>query len=179
MALILVVYAVRPARAAHADVLLLVLSGLALASYRDRKSSTASSPPSPSKRATAGGSSASPSCHLHLFIIQAAGAHGGCAQLAPALGGTRGARLGRVRQAACPPLQGQIAILVPAYNEAENIGHVLDLMPAEVCGVRTEVLVVDDGSRDGTGDVAAEHGASSPATSPTAAAARRSVPGTG
>ena len=32
-------------------------------------------------------------------------------------------------------------------------------MPAEVCGVRTEVLVVDDGSRDGTGDVAAEHGA--------------------
>ncbi len=32
-------------------------------------------------------------------------------------------------------------------------------MPAEVCGVGTEVLVVDDGSRDGTGDVAAEHGA--------------------
>ena len=32
-------------------------------------------------------------------------------------------------------------------------------MPAEVCGVRTEILVVDDGSRDGTGDVAAEHGA--------------------
>jgi len=53
----------------------------------------------------------------------------------------------------------KIAILVPAYNEADNIAHVLDQMPAEVCGVRTEVLVVDDGSRDGTGDVAAEHGA--------------------
>jgi hypothetical protein len=53
----------------------------------------------------------------------------------------------------------KIAILVPAYNEAENIGVVLDQMPAEVCGVRTEILVVDDGSRDGTGDVAAEHGA--------------------
>ena len=53
----------------------------------------------------------------------------------------------------------KIAILVPAYNEADNISHVLDQMPAEVCGVRTEVLVVDDGSRDGTGDVAAEHGA--------------------
>ena len=64
------------------------------------------------------------------------------------------------RQAGLPAhFKDKIAILVPAYNEAENIGHVLDLMPAEVCGVRTEVLVVDDGSRDGTGDVAAEHGA--------------------
>jgi hypothetical protein len=64
------------------------------------------------------------------------------------------------RQAALPErFRGKIAILVPAYNEAENIAHVLDQMPAEVCGMRTEVLVVDDGSRDGTGDVAAEHGA--------------------
>jgi hypothetical protein len=64
------------------------------------------------------------------------------------------------RQAGLPArFEGKVAILIPAYNEAENIGHVLDGMPAEVCGVRTEVLVVDDGSRDGTGDVAAEHGA--------------------
>jgi hypothetical protein len=64
------------------------------------------------------------------------------------------------RQAHLPErFKDRIAILVPAYNEAENIGVVLDQMPAEVCGVRTEVLVVDDGSRDGTGDVAAEHGA--------------------
>jgi hypothetical protein len=64
------------------------------------------------------------------------------------------------RQAGLPArFKGKIAILVPAYNEAENIGVVLDQMPAEVCGVRTEILVVDDGSRDGTGDVAAEHGA--------------------
>jgi hypothetical protein len=64
------------------------------------------------------------------------------------------------RQAKLPDrFRGKIAIVVPAYNEAENIGHVLDRMPAEVCGVRTEVLVVDDGSRDGTGEVAAEHGA--------------------
>jgi hypothetical protein len=64
------------------------------------------------------------------------------------------------RQAGLPDrFKGKIAILIPAYNEAENIGVVLDQMPAEVCGVRTEVLVVDDGSRDGTGDVAAEHGA--------------------
>ncbi|MGN6259087.1 MAG: glycosyltransferase family 2 protein [Solirubrobacterales bacterium] len=55
--------------------------------------------------------------------------------------------------------KGKIAILVPAYNEADNIGVVLGQIPPAVCGVRTEVLVVDDGSRDGTGDVAAEHGA--------------------
>jgi Glycosyl transferase family 2 len=64
------------------------------------------------------------------------------------------------RQANLPErFRGKIAILVPAYNEAENIGHVLDRMPVEVCGVETAVLVVDDGSRDGTGDVAAGHGA--------------------
>ena len=64
------------------------------------------------------------------------------------------------RRAGLPErFRGKIAILIPAYNEAENIGHVLDRMPAEVCGVETAVLVVDDGSRDGTGDVAAEHGA--------------------
>ncbi|HEX7244636.1 MAG TPA: glycosyltransferase family 2 protein [Solirubrobacterales bacterium] len=64
------------------------------------------------------------------------------------------------RQAGLPErFQGKVAILVPAYNEAENVGYVLDRMPSEVCGVSTEVLVVDDGSRDGTADVAAEHGA--------------------
>jgi hypothetical protein len=64
------------------------------------------------------------------------------------------------RQAALPErFRDRIAILVPAYNEAESIGYVLDRMPAEVCGVETSVLVVDDGSRDGTGDIAAGHGA--------------------
>jgi hypothetical protein len=64
------------------------------------------------------------------------------------------------RQAQLPErFRGKVAILVPAYNEAENIAYVLDRMPEEVCGVPTAVLVVDDGSRDGTGDVAAEHGA--------------------
>ena len=64
------------------------------------------------------------------------------------------------RQARLPErFRGRVAILVPAYNEAENVGHVLDLIPAEVCSRPTAVLVVDDGSRDGTGDVAAEHGA--------------------
>ncbi len=64
------------------------------------------------------------------------------------------------RQAGLPErFRDKVAILIPAYNEAQNIGHVLDRIPSEVCGVATETLVVDDGSRDGTGDVAAEHGA--------------------
>ena len=64
------------------------------------------------------------------------------------------------RQAGLPDrFKDKIAILIPAYNEAENIGTVLDQIPPAACGIRTEVLVVDDGSRDGTGDVAAEHGA--------------------
>ena len=65
------------------------------------------------------------------------------------------------RQAGLPErFRGKIAILIPAYNEAENIGTVLDQIPPAFCGIGTEILVVDDGSRDGTGDVAAEHGAS-------------------
>jgi hypothetical protein len=64
------------------------------------------------------------------------------------------------RQAGLPErFRGRIAILIPAYNEAENIGYVLEQMPSEVCGLQTAVLVVDDGSRDGTGDAAAKHGA--------------------
>jgi hypothetical protein len=53
----------------------------------------------------------------------------------------------------------RIGVLVPAYNEADNIAWVLDRIPEEVCGIETAVLVVDDGSRDGTGDVATAHGA--------------------
>jgi len=53
----------------------------------------------------------------------------------------------------------RVAVLVPAYDEAENIGHVLPKIPTEVCGVETAVLVVDDGSRDGTGEIARSRGA--------------------
>ena len=55
--------------------------------------------------------------------------------------------------------RGKVAVLIPAYNEAENIGTVLERIPDEVCGQPIAVLVVDDGSRDGTGDVAEAAGA--------------------
>src|SRR5688572_10007681 len=53
----------------------------------------------------------------------------------------------------------KVAVVVPAYNEEDNIGSVLPRIPERVCGLETAVLVVDDGSRDRTGDVAREHGA--------------------
>lgn len=55
--------------------------------------------------------------------------------------------------------RNRVAVVIPAFNEAENIGHVLEQIPDEVCGVKTAVLVVDDGSRDGTEEVAEGYGA--------------------
>jgi hypothetical protein len=53
----------------------------------------------------------------------------------------------------------RIGVLIPAYNESDSIAWVLDRIPATVCGDETAVLVVDDGSRDGTSEIAAAHGA--------------------
>ncbi len=50
----------------------------------------------------------------------------------------------------------KISVLVPAYNEAKTIGSTLDSLAAAL--PRSEVVVIDDGSTDGTGDVAAARG---------------------
>jgi Glycosyl transferase family 2 len=55
--------------------------------------------------------------------------------------------------------RGNIAVLIPAYEEAGNVASVIERVPAEVCGIKTEILVVDDGSRDETSDAAARAGA--------------------
>jgi hypothetical protein len=54
---------------------------------------------------------------------------------------------------------GHIAIVIPAYEEADNLGPVLSAIPAEVAGLPTAVLLVDDGSRDRTAAVARANGA--------------------
>lgn len=56
-------------------------------------------------------------------------------------------------------LDGRIAVLIPAYCEAENIAHVLAGMPASIGDVEVAVLLVDDGSGDGTAEAAATAGA--------------------
>ena len=48
----------------------------------------------------------------------------------------------------------RIAVVIPAHNEADNLHGVLRRIPERICGVPATVLVVDDGSRDGTTDAA-------------------------
>ena len=54
---------------------------------------------------------------------------------------------------------GGVLVCVPAYEEEANLPGVLAEIPAVVAGLPTHVLVIDDGSRDGTAAVAREHGA--------------------
>jgi hypothetical protein len=53
----------------------------------------------------------------------------------------------------------KVAVVIPAYNEADSVGEVVRQIPSEVCGEPTAVMVVDDGSRDDTGEEAAKAGA--------------------
>jgi len=53
----------------------------------------------------------------------------------------------------------RIAVVIPAYEEVDSVADIVRQIPKEVCGVETALLVVDDGSRDGTGDAAAAAGA--------------------
>jgi Glycosyl transferase family 2 len=52
-----------------------------------------------------------------------------------------------------------LVIVIAAYNEAANIGAVLDEVPGEIADVPVSLLVIDDGSTDATSDVAKRHGA--------------------
>jgi hypothetical protein len=162
MALILVVYAVARRRSLrNADVVILVLAGLALAIVTGTEVVNGLLSAFSFEKGNGGrilGLAVFAIFILFIICLRAlsVGARNS-RQLSAAL---EGLAWEEFRQAGLPDrFKGKIAILVPAYNEADNIAYVLDQMPAEVCGVRTEVLVVDDGSRDGTGDVAAEHGA--------------------
>ena len=51
-----------------------------------------------------------------------------------------------------------IMILIPAYNEADNLQELLPEMPDQINGVEVGVLVVDDGSSDGTSQVVRDQG---------------------
>lgn len=54
------------------------------------------------------------------------------------------------------PARPQVSVFVPAYNERANLEPLLERIDAGLAarGVRGEVVLVDDGSTDGTGDAA-------------------------
>jgi glycosyltransferase involved in cell wall biosynthesis len=52
-----------------------------------------------------------------------------------------------------------VVIVIPAYDEAEAIGGVLDGIAPQACGLDVDTVVVDDGSSDATAETAARHGA--------------------
>ena len=54
---------------------------------------------------------------------------------------------------------GGIAVVIPAYNEADNIHHVLAALPDRVCDLPLHAIVIDDGSADRTTEAAREAGA--------------------
>jgi dolichol-phosphate mannosyltransferase len=57
---------------------------------------------------------------------------------------------------AATPGEPIVAVIIPALNERGKIGRVIDKLPRDG---RFEAIIVDDGSHDGTGDEAREHGA--------------------
>ncbi|HTL99925.1 MAG TPA: glycosyltransferase family 2 protein [Candidatus Omnitrophota bacterium] len=72
---------------------------------------------------------------------------GGLTGAAPAMTGALGSDLDR---GGAPDL----TVLIPVYNEAENMEPLLEKLEADLrpLGLRSEILVVDDGSSDGTAE---------------------------
>jgi glycosyltransferase involved in cell wall biosynthesis len=55
----------------------------------------------------------------------------------------------------------KLAITIPAYNEEQIIGRVIREIPKKIQGIdEIEIIVVDDGSKDRTSEIAKEAGAS-------------------
>jgi hypothetical protein len=53
----------------------------------------------------------------------------------------------------------KVVTISPAFNEAENVGAVIEAMPKEIAGYHVVPIVIDDRSDDGTADAARVAGA--------------------
>ncbi len=59
--------------------------------------------------------------------------------------------------------EGRVLVIIPTYNEAENLPRIVPrVLEQSDC---VDVLVVDDGSPDGTGEIAARLAAEDPRVS--------------
>ena len=59
-----------------------------------------------------------------------------------------------------------ISVVIPAYDEATALGWLLPGLPVRLHGRTVRPLVVNDGSTDGTPELARAHGVAVPALSP-------------
>ncbi|MEM2741513.1 MAG: glycosyltransferase, partial [Nitrososphaeria archaeon] len=46
----------------------------------------------------------------------------------------------------------ELSIIIPTYNERENIGRLIEMIIESLNGIDFEIIVVDDNSPDGTGE---------------------------
>ena len=53
----------------------------------------------------------------------------------------------------------EIVVLMPAFDEADNLPLVLTAAPSDIAGHSVRVIVIDDGSEDDTAEIATRHGA--------------------
>lgn len=53
----------------------------------------------------------------------------------------------------------QVSVIIPARDEASSIGRLIPKIRDSLSGCLHEIIVVDDGSRDGTGEIAGSNGA--------------------
>ena len=49
-------------------------------------------------------------------------------------------------------------VIIPAYNEAENLKELLKKIPDNIKELNVGVIIIDDGSSDNTRDIAIEAG---------------------
>ncbi len=55
------------------------------------------------------------------------------------------------------PMLAPVVVVIAAYNEGVGLPRVLSAMPSTVCGLPTDVVVVDDGSTDETATAVRDH----------------------
>jgi glycosyltransferase involved in cell wall biosynthesis len=75
----------------------------------------------------------------------------------PYIAAVRAAALDEFRTQHAELKLAPVVAIIAALNEQDSVGSVLDAIPASVCGLNVDTLVIDDGSTDRTGEVVRGH----------------------